>query len=291
MDWKKICKKLLFPPAWLMAVLTVLSAVSLALVFTKGWDASPVAYACYVLSFYTLSVVTLFFIVVFPGWYKRAKSKIYANEFGSRYMTDAKFRTRVSLYLSLGINLLYVAVNLFSGFWYQTAWFGILAVYYAILAVMRFLLLRFVNQVGIGRDLRRELRRSRLCAAILLTLNLILTGAVLMILYQDKGYEYNGVLIYVMALYTFYTTTHAIIDLVKYRKLGSPVMSTAKVISLAAALVSMLSLETAMFSQFGGDMPKDAQRLMIALTGGGVSLAVISLSVYTIIQANRKLKK
>ena len=73
-----------------------------------------------------------------------------------------------------------------------------------------------------------------------------------------------------MALYTFYITTTAIIDMVKYKKYGSPIMSMSKVIKMAAALVSMLSLETAMFSQFGGEMSPAHQRLMIALTGAGV---------------------
>ena len=51
MDWKRLAKKLLHPPVWLMAVLTVFSAAALTAVFLKGWDESPVAYAGYVLAF------------------------------------------------------------------------------------------------------------------------------------------------------------------------------------------------------------------------------------------------
>lgn len=130
-----------------------------------------------------------------------------------------------------------------------------------------------------------------MCSCILLLLNFVLTGAVLMILYQNKGFEYHGVLIYVMAGYTFYITTHAIIDLVKYRKYQSPVMTTSKVIALSAALVSMLSLETAMFSQFGGDMAPENRWLMIALTGAGVSIVVIVMSVYMIARTAKEIKE
>ena len=35
-------------------------------------------------------------------------------------------------------------------------------------------------------------------------------------------------LIYAVALYTFYITTHAIVDLVKYRRYNSPIMTIAK---------------------------------------------------------------
>ena len=50
-------------------------------------------------------------------------------------------------------------------------------------------------------------------------------------------------MIYVMAMYAFYVTVMAVINMVRYRKYHSPVMSAAKAVNLAAALVSMLSLE------------------------------------------------
>lgn len=290
-DWKKICKKLLYPPGWLMILLTVLSAASLTAVFLNGWDTSPVAYAVYVMAFYTLSVVCIFFAMVLPRRYKQIRQKIYDNPLGHRYMTDAAFRMHISLYASLGINLLYVGMHVVSYALYRSMWFVVLAAYYSILAIMRFLLVRYVRRVGIGKDRLGELKSSMLCSSIQLTVNFALTGAVMMILYQNKGFSYHGVLIYVMAGYTFYITTHAIIDLVKYRRYNSPVMTTAKVIALSAALVSMLSLETAMFSQFGQDMSAENKWLMIALTGAGVSIAVVTMSLFMIVRSYQEMKK
>ena len=291
MDWKKIGKKLLFPPIWVMILLTVFSTAALVYVFVKGLEEAPIAYGVYVLAFYTLVVVSVFLGKVLPGRYKVIRQKVYDHPVGNRYMTDMAFRTHISLYVSLMINLLYVGVNLLSYVLYRSMWFVVLAVYYAILSVMRFLLVRYVRKVGIGKDRRGELKSTMLCSSILLTVNFALSGSVLMILYQNRGYEYHGILIYVMAAYTFYMTTHAIIDLVKYRKYHSPVMTTAKVIALSAALVSMLSLETAMFSQFGQDMTPKNQWLMIALTGAGVSITVVTMSLYMIIRAKQELKK
>lgn len=292
MDWKKVGKKLLYPPLWLMIILTVLSTVALVAVFVKGWDTSPVAYVVYVIAFYTLSVITIACIKVFPRYYRSAKQKVYDNKFGNKYMTDAAYRTHFSLYMSLGINLLYVATNLFTGIWYRSVWSITLAAYYIILAVMRFLLLRFVGQTGIGKDRIKELRRSRLCGIILMDVNLALSGVVVLVIVQNKGFEYNGILIYVMAMYTFYVTIHSVINMVKYRKYNSPIMSTAKTISFAAALVSMLSLETAMLSQFGGENTSPYfDQIMVGATGAGVSIIVLTMSVYTIVRANTELKK
>lgn len=291
MDWKKIGKKLLFPPIWLMVLLTVISAVLLTMVFVRGWEQQMIAYFIYVLAFYTLSVVTLFCAFALPKQYHIIRQKIYDNPFGSRYMTDRAFRTKISLYLSLSINLLYVLSNLWSWHFAKSWWFVVLAVYYSVMAVMRFLLVRYVRTNEIGGDILKEWKRSRLCACILLLVNLCLSGAVLMILYRNRGYDYPGILIYVMALYTFYSTTHAIVDIVKYRRMGSPVMSTAKIVSLSAALVSMLNLETAMFAQFGADMAQQDQNLMIILTGAGISVTVVTLSVLLIIKATKEIRR
>lgn len=290
MEWKKLIK-LLYPPVWVIALLVPICTAALIIVFMFGYDEHPLAYAAYLLSFYTLTVVVMRLIKVLPKHYKSAKSKVYSNPLGNRLMTDMPFRTHVSLYGSLAVNLLYVALNVTSGIIYQSAWFYTLALYYTILAVMRFLLVRFANRVGIGKNRFKELRRSRLCGFILLTVNLFLSGIVVIIIRQNKGSEYHGVLIYAMAAYTFYITILAIINLVKYRKLGSPLMTMTKIINLAAALVSMLSLETAMFSEFGKDMPPENKQLMIMLTGAGVSVIIVTMSVFSIVKNTVEIKR
>ena len=80
-------------------------------------------------------------------------------------------------------------------------------------------------------------------------------------------------------------------DIIKYRRLGSPVMSTAKIVSLSSALVSMLNLETAMFAQFGKAMSPEHQHIFIILTGAGVSLAVVTLSVLLIVKATKEIRR
>lgn len=290
MEWKKLIR-ILYPPLWLIIILVPICAVALIYTFVGKYETHPVAYFTYVLSFYTLTTVVMRCIKTFPDIYKKIKGEVYKNPTGNHLMTDMKFRTHVSLYGSLGVNLLYVTLNVVLGFLYHTSWFFVLAFYYTILAVMRFLLLRFVNRVGIGENRFKELRRSRLCGYILLSVNLALSGAVLMILYQNKGYKYHGILIYVMAAFTFYITTVAIINLIKYKKLGSPVMSMTKIINMATALVSMLSLETAMLSEFGKDMSEENKRLMIMLTGAGVSVCIITMAVYSIIKNSSEIKK
>ena len=291
MDWRRIGKKLLFPQMLVIIILTILSTVALVLVFVKEWDTLPIAYVVYVLAFYALTILCLSFWNTFPNYYKSIKKKVYENKYANRYFTDVAYKTQINLYGSLAINLIYVVVNAVSAVIYTTYWFAIFAVYYAIMAIMRFLLVRYVGRNQIGKSRLGELKRSRLCAYILMTVNLSLSGAVLMMIYFNRGFEYQGYLIYVMALYTFCITTTAILDIVKYRKYNSPVMSISKTIKLAAALFSMLFLETAMFSQFGGDTSPKMKRIMIMATGGSISVIVITMAVYMIVRSTKELRE
>ena len=53
----------------------------------------------------------------------------------------------------------------------------------------------------------------------------------------------------------------------------------------------MLFLETAMFAQFGGETSVDMQRIMIMATGAVISVIVIAMSVYMIVQTTREMKQ
>lgn len=289
-DWKTLCKKLLFPPVWMIIILTVISTIALVAVFVNGWEMLPVAYVTYVVSFYTLTVICIVCWKVLPVYYRALNGRLHENKYADKYMTDVAFKTHVSLYGSLIINLIYVLVNAISGIIYKTYWFGIFAVYYGIIAVMRFLLVRYVKENPIGHNYLGELKRARLCAGILLTVNLALSAVVLMMVYFDRGFHYQGFLIYVIALYTFYIITTAIIDMVKYRKYKSPVMSITKIIKMTSALFSMLFLETAMFAQFGADTSPEAKRIMIMATGAGISVAVVVMAIYMIVQTSKEIK-
>ena len=75
MEWKKIGKKLLFPPGWIMILLTVFSATALVWVFIKNRSESPIAYAIYVTAFYTVTVLCIFLGTVFPKRYRKIRQK------------------------------------------------------------------------------------------------------------------------------------------------------------------------------------------------------------------------
>ena len=176
--WSRICKKLLLPPGWVMAILAGFSAAALPVVFLRGADEHPAAYAVYALSAYALTVVCIFLVRTLPGFYRAARQKLYVNPWGKRFMTDAAFRVWMSLLVSLGMNLVYSAFKLTVGIVYSSFWWGAVAVYYIVLSMIRFLLLCQMRSMRSQQDIMSEYRRYRLCGAMLVLLNLSLTGLV-----------------------------------------------------------------------------------------------------------------
>lgn len=286
--WKRIFMKILYPPIWLMILLTVVSAVALSAVFIKGWNESPVAYVVYVLSFYTLMVLTLFFAMVLPKRYKEMKQKVYDHPLGNRYMTDAAFKVRISLFVSLGINLAYSVFHLGYGFYYRSLWIGAIAVYYILLSMIRFVLLYHMEHKK-DAGMIEEYHSYRITAVLMMCSNLTLSGIVLNMILGKKTPAVSDVFVITSATYTFYILTVSIMDLIKYRKYKSPVISAAKAIRFAQALVSLLSLEASMLVQFGDD--ESYRRLMLALTGAAVCVIVVSMSIYMIVHATKEIKK
>ncbi len=291
---KAVLKKLFFLPP-LPTVLIAVPSFVLVFVMLGIGDHSVLAYLAYVLSAYAMTIT----ITGLPGIIEAIQNgfhgmplikKLRSIPFGNRLLDDEIFRSEITLYGGLLVNLLYAAMNLFSGIRYHSTWFIALAFYYILLSVMRAMLARYVHRRSVGEDVLSEFKRYRACGIILLFMNQALVGIIVSMVVKNRGFSYPGFMIYAMAMYAFYITISAIINVVKYRRKGSPVMSAAKVINLTAALVSMLSLETAMLAQFGSD-ETEFRRIMLASSGGVICAIVLTMAIYMIVRATKQLKK
>ncbi len=292
--WKRILRKIFVLPPVLTILIAIPSFVLVFIVLARN-EHSVLAYVSYILSAYSLIISVTGGQQVIQAIQKKGKNlplihRIREHPMGSRLFGDAVFRSEITLHGGFVINLLYVALNLWFGIWYRSAWFSSLAIYYSLLSIMRAVLVRYVHKKPLGEDLRAELTRYRACGIILVLMNQALMGIVMYMVYQNQGFTYAGTLIYAMAAYTFYITIVAIINVVRYRKYGSPILSAAKVVSLTSALVSMLSLETAMLSQFGRHQ-EEFRRMMLSISGGGVCVIVLGMAIGMIVQSTRQIKK
>ena len=156
---------------------------------------------------------------------------------------------------------------------------------------MRFFLARYTTKHRPGKRMREELIRYRLCGWIFLGMNLTLSLMVFFMVYWNRTFKHHEITTIALAAYTFTAFTVAIINIVKYRKYNSPVYSASKAISLASACVSMLTLEATMLTTFGGaGMDGITRKLLLGCTGGAVSVFIIVMAVYMIVQSSKKIK-
>ncbi|MBQ9783002.1 MAG: hypothetical protein IJW44_00600 [Clostridia bacterium] len=284
---KKLLKHLIYPHIAIILLLIPVCATLLTFSFLRFESDSVFSIVSYVISAYTLTVLCLKtpYLIRF---FKRFKEN---NRYMNRWATDAHLRVKLSLYVSLAMNTAYALLQFGMGLWHHSFWFHSLAIYYLLLVIMRFFLLRDVRGAIPGENRRSELHRYRFCGILLLLMNLALISMVFFITYFGRGVTHHAITTIALAAYTFGAMTLAIVNLIKYRRYQSPLYSAAKVIQLAAASVSMLTLETAMFSAFGGETSAQTRHLMTLLTGIGVCLFVMALAIYMIIHSTKELKK
>lgn len=291
---KKVIHAVLFPKAAVIVLCAVLAAILLIYTFgfygTSGW----IAYVSYAFSAYALVIVCIgLWSMKNSAAVKRMKDTVLEmagqNPYVSRYMADIVFKTKISLLLSLALNTGYAVLKFVTGIFYGSAWLITLAAYYTLLLTMRFLLVLHIHRNT--RDMAAEWKRCRACGVVLLLMNIILTGMVILVLQRGEGFVYPGYLIYGMAMYDFCTMTMAIVNLVKSRKQKSPVLTAAKVINVAAALIAMLSLETAMITQFGAEDGEVFRHTMIALTGGGICVIMVIMAVLMIARSIKNIRE
>lgn len=282
------CKKFLFINNILAVLLTLLSTALLLYAFLYQ-NANPiVSYISYFISAYTLTVV----VIKMPPLCKKIKRGLYGNKYSGMYLSDSQLRARISLYTGCGISIFYACFKLGMGIYLSSVWLGAVAIYYIILSLMRFALLRKYRQskwYETEEELRLfGLKSFRFCGTLMFLLNIAVSGLVVQMIWQNKAYEYPGFLIYATAAYAFYCLTMAIINIIKYRRMEQPILSAAKMLSFACALISILAMQTAMLTQFG-DGQENFARLMNSLTGGAVCLCIFVMAVWMVRKANREI--
>ena len=272
----------------IMLILVPIAAVLLVGSMMFVGTQSPLSIVSYVIAAYALTV-WCFKIPYIINYFNTFKNE---NKYARRWQDDARLRVSVSLYGSFAWNAMYGIFQLCLGFYHRTFWFCSLGAYYICLATMRLLLVRHTRKYAPGEKMQTELLKYRACGIVFLLMNLALALIIFFMVYFNRTFEHNMITAITMAAYTFTSLTAAIINVIKYRKYNSPVYSASKAISLTAALVSMLTLESTMLTTFGNEtMTAATQKRMLAATGGAISALIVTVAIYMIAAGTKKLKK
>ena len=208
-----------------------------------------------------------------------------------KWFSDVHLRMNVSLYISLIWNVAFAIFQLGLGFYHKSFWFYSMFAYYVMLGVMRFFLVKHTRKYKANEETVIEVKKSILCGYLLIAMNLALALLVFFMVYFNKTFYHHVITTIALATYTFLTFTFAIINLVKYRKYKSAVYSSAKIISLIAGAVSILTLEATMLTTFGTNETPLFSQIMLSLTGAAVIGFAITMASIMIVKGNKQLKQ
>ena len=147
---KAIGRWILWPPAVVLVPLLPIAGVLLVCAFALPAVSEPVRLSAYTLSAYALLVLCL----RLPRVIRRGRAVARCSPRIARWQDDAALRFQVALYGSLVWNAAYAALQLGLGVVHASSWYYALAVYYLLLALMRFWLLRSARTGPPGRGLR-----------------------------------------------------------------------------------------------------------------------------------------
>lgn len=288
MKWKKIGRAMLFPHIAVALALLPISVAGMLIAMHRLGNRHPLTVFACATAFYALVILCLR-VPEIVRWCQNFKNE---NIFMRIWLNDHRLRMNVILCLNVLWDMAYGSLQLGMGIRHRSAWFYSLAAYYASLAVMRFFLLRHTLHHPPGKKLRREWIRYRSCGRVLLLMNLALSGMVFYMIYENRVTRHHEITTIAMAIYSFFSLTWSIISVFRYRKYNSPAMSASRAVSLAAACVSMLTLENTMLVTFGKDsITAQTRQIFLSLSGGVILIFIVVMAVFMIVRANRKLRE
>ena len=287
-EQKEKKKFLIYPGAVVASILSIVQA-------RGGFLPQIVGIVVYILAGVFLVTACIFLVQDLKnGVIEKIVSTIKRNPLGEKFFDDYTFRIILSTMPTFIINVAYTVYNGVLGVMHQSEWFITMAVYYSLLGIMRY------HAVHTGRIISRmedqslikkkELSVIKTEGILLLLLNLALSGVVLLTIVQDTAKRYSEIMVITIAAYTFYKIITSVINMIKVRKLQSPILITIRNISVADALVSVLTLQMTMLASFQGRSTLNINQ-MNAMTGMAACILISLLGISMIYYSYKRNKK
>lgn len=299
---KECIKKILHPPSWVILTLIPISVVLLIFGLSESYKNTALGYISYLVSAYTLTVAIIAFPKIIRGaqkgfWNLPIIRKLSRHKLGNMFLNDIAFRGTASIYQGLAVNTVYAVFRGITAVLFRSVWFGAISAYYLFLGIIRLYLVICVRR---SKQLHSDCDKTvseykvyRSCGFLMLMLNCAMAGMAVLMVRDNMYFEYPGYIIYLSAMYTFYSAITATINIFKFRKLKSPVLSASKAITFTGAAMSVLVLQTAMIARFGGSGTEDDlfRQTANTITAYVICIGSVMIALFMIIRGTYYIKK
>ena len=214
------------------------------------------------------------------------KSNKHVKHLVSKFKDDTDFRIKTVLEFSFIINLLYSVFLLIASQIYDSRWFFVTSIYYALLSLMRI----FMFYKIVPEQLNcKKLVTIRNCGYFLFLLNLVVSIMSFILIFSDTPIKYHEIVVITLATYTFSSLTVAILSSIKHIKNNDYGYAIIKTISLISASVSMVTLTNTMLTTFGKENLL-LRSYVLPLVSVAVSVLIVASAVYMVKKANKEIR-
>ncbi len=241
--------------------LSAVSLASLAIIFCRHLDESIIAIPFYTLSFYTLSVLCYKSGKLIPAIRKLASNEIVQNQ---------EIRQKYALTASVIFNGSYIALKSIVGLIFSIPWLVALALYYCIVFAAKIIIL--LSAKG-GKN------AMAFTGSFLIAMSLPLSFIARDLVKGSFSFHYPDYIIYAFALYSFVSLFFSVKGYIKTRKADDAGIRSYRTLSLALSAVTLLTLQSAMFSSFADADDVKFIRMMHIVLSAAVIAFVLFLGI------------
>ena len=224
----------------------------------------------------------------------RIKEFLYKYKYVKKYLTDDIFQTQTMLLASLAMNIAAATFKFVMGVWFGSKWLVTVSIYFLTLSAMRLLLL---NRERKSKKLETpehkrlyDLKSYRACGYMVLFMNMIVGRMIVQMLVDNEGYDYPGLMLYLIGLFAIANFANAIYNVKKYWHIYNPMISAAKRLSFSTALVLLYTLQTSALARFGNNH-EQSRRLLNSISGAVVELVLFTMAILMIVRSNQEMHK
>ncbi len=224
----------------------------------------------------------------------RIKEFLYKYKYVEKYLTDDIFQTQTMLLASLAMNIAAATFKFVMGVWFGSKWLVTVSIYFLTLSAMRLLLL---NRERKSKKLETpehkrlyDLKGYRVCGYMVLFMNMIVGRMIVQMLVDNEGYDYPGLMLYLIGLFAIANFANAIYNVKKYWHIYNPMISAAKRLSFSTALVLLYTLQTSALARFGNNH-EQLRRLLNSISGAVVELVLFTMAILMIVRSNQEMHK
>lgn len=286
--------------AWLLGIGAAAASIAVVVLEAEGGWVYAVYLAAAVLLAYAIYALVRFV----PRATAAVSSFVKKHPLLGKWMGTYEARTLLFAACSFVINVGYVVLNIVMAALMSSIWYAALAAYYFALGALRYAVLFGARKAKKNAQTERglaaeKLRIYRNCGIALLIIEGVFMFAVAQFVLSGGGSiaelaaqnmrTYTMITMISSAAFTFYKMTLSIVNLVKVHKMTDPELWALRNINLAAALVSLLALQTTMTLFLSQPLTREMS-VFNGIVGLVVVLIVAGLGIVMIIRANKKKK-